>query len=79
MRRLLWKIQEFIDAALDRLNDEQRWKIINFLMDHHIKNSCITSAVAWSMWPGENSFFDISKCNLCGSNPLGCYCGRERP
>jgi hypothetical protein len=79
MRRLLWKAQDLIDAALDRLNDEQRWKIIDFLMEHHIKNPCITSAACWSMWPGENSFFEISECNFCGTNPLGCYCGKERP
>jgi hypothetical protein len=76
---VVWQAMDLIDATLDKLSDQQRWNIIDFLMDHKIKNSCIKNAVSWSMWPGDSSFFDIGECNYCGTNPLGTYCGKARP
>lgn len=60
MCRLLWTIQGPIDAVLDRLTSEQRWKIADFLYRHGY-NICITEAYFWSEDLLSGSFFDIKK------------------
>lgn len=77
MMRILWAAQDLIDAVLDHLPEKYRWAIINFLMDRHLLDCCVTAAVGWSMFPGE-SLWEISECDYCRGDSYT-YCGKIRP
>jgi len=77
MKRLLWAAQDAMDAILDRLSSERRWKIIDFLMRHDLINCCRSDAYFWSIDQGD-SIFELSDCNFCDGAAY-CYCGKERP
>jgi hypothetical protein len=68
MRRLLWKLQDLVDAALGSLTSAQRWYLAEFLFQHGY-NICITEAYFWSEDPRSGSFFDIKK----QVRPKGCF------
>lgn len=77
MRRLLWKAQDLIDAALDRLNEDHRWQIVDLLMAYGLSKKCRASAYSWA-YLNRDSFFEVSDCNLCQTQPYT-YCRRPRP
>ena len=76
--RLIWWIQDLLDAALDQLSEDRRWKIADWLMLHGILKACRVSAYFWATCIGDDSIFEISECNLCAGQSH-CYCGKERP
>jgi hypothetical protein len=71
-----WKCEDLIDAALNRLSDNIRWQIVDFLMTRGIIKYCRCAAYLWS-YEREGSFFEIGDCNLCGKED-GTYCGKEK-
>jgi len=77
IEKLMWKLQDIIDVALDRLNGEQRWKIIDFLMMHDIIDVCRVNGYFWATCIGDDSLFDLGSCSWCRDSPY-CYCGKER-
>lgn len=77
MRRILWKFQDLMDAALNQFGEEQRWKIIDFLMVHGLIDCCRVDGYFWATCIGDNSIFDLSTCSGCFNSEY-CYCGKER-
>lgn len=78
MRRLLWVVQDFIDAALDRIGEDCRWQVINFLMIHGMIGCCRVDGYFWATCIGDSSIFDLGTCSGCFDSPY-CYCGKDRP
>ena len=78
MRRIAWWVQDLVDAGLDRLSEDRRWQIIDWLMLHDISKACRAAAYFWATCIGDDSIFEISECNLCAGQPC-CYCGKARP
>jgi hypothetical protein len=77
MRRLLWKVQDLIDAALNWLNEARRWRIIDFLMYHKIIMCCRVDGYFWAARIQDGSIFDLGTCTNCAGSSY-CYCGKER-
>ena len=77
MQRIIWKLQDLIDLALDRLSPGLRWKIIDFLMQHELIDVCRVNGYFWSQNIGDDSLFDLGSCSWCRENPES-YCGRSR-
>ena len=61
MRRILWASQDLIDWALNHLNEERRWSIIGFLMDHGLLDCCRVQAYFWATCIGDDSIFDLPR------------------
>jgi len=78
MRRLLWAVQDLVDAALDGLNEERRWRIIDFLMSHDLLGCCRVDGYFWATCIGDSSIFDLGACSGCFDSPY-CYCGKVQP
>ena len=78
MRCIAWWVQDLIDACLDRLSEDRRWQIIDWLMLHDISKACRVAAYIWATCIGSESIFDISECNRCAEAAY-CYCGKARP
>jgi len=78
IEKFWWKLQDLIDAVLDRMNEDRRWKIIDYLMQKNILKCCRVDGYFWSECIGDSSIFDLGTCSGCFDSPY-CYCGKEKP
>jgi hypothetical protein len=76
---LIWFIQDLVEDFLDRLNGDQRWQLMEFLMRHG-QDYCRVGAYEWAYLNDvcDMSFWEeIPRCNFCKGDAY-CYCGKER-